>query len=406
MNHESPSSNPKKQAVENPDIEHVNPESKKRANLLISRVENEFANFINRYKRPQTANSQSSESRAMEVDYKKKKFAIKKVLPYLVSLVFSFHEGIMHISKDMESFSNRAEATKDLAEKGITNERRMGYVKGVSEFIYSTVPPVAYQTVLEVLSDIPANAIGVIQDSTTQQKTLGNWEKLDEDQEGKNFISRTENIEREDAWRLYLGLPQEYGTFSVSEFQPSNEKDNKFYYSIKDWIGKLRKGTHLQLTVKLRELKQLKQEHMKEKATTKWAQGVDFSFSDYDRDKEITDLEQEIQSFSDSKVIEHLVTNALTPESDGKYSLDFAVFVYKDDYGNIVTTETSYEDRYSIMGRFKLSLGKDNLGSYISYYDKWDLANNQLEGIIGKAFEIYDRIYYNPNTFEPFQQKK
>ena len=51
------------------------------------------------------------------------------------------------------------------------------------------------------------------------------------------------------------------------------------------------------------------------------------------------------------------------------------------------------------MGNYTLSEGQDEKGNYISYYDRWDL---DIPGasIIGKPFEIYDRIYYNPETFE------
>jgi hypothetical protein len=51
----------------------------------------------------------------------------------------------------------------------------------------------------------------------------------------------------------------------------------------------------------------------------------------------------------------------------------------------------------NIMGRYKLGLGKDDKGKYISYYDNWDLApisQNVNMDYFGKPFEIYDRIYY------------
>ena len=56
----------------------------------------------------------------------------------------------------------------------------------------------------------------------------------------------------------------------------------------------------------------------------------------------------------------------------------------------------------AIMGGFKLSKGHDAQGDYISYYDRWDLEGSVegKEGIIGKPYEIYDRIYYDPQTFE------
>jgi hypothetical protein len=54
------------------------------------------------------------------------------------------------------------------------------------------------------------------------------------------------------------------------------------------------------------------------------------------------------------------------------------------------------------MGHFILSKGRDKNGYYVSYYDKWNLEGSQEgeDGLIGKPFEIYDRIYYDPKILE------
>ncbi len=52
------------------------------------------------------------------------------------------------------------------------------------------------------------------------------------------------------------------------------------------------------------------------------------------------------------------------------------------------------------LGKYTLSRGKDSCGFYISYYDIWDLEPNLLEGFVGKPFELYDRVYYEPLTYE------
>lgn len=43
----------------------------------------------------------------------------------------------------------------------------------------------------------------------------------------------------------------------------------------------------------------------------------------------------------------------------------------------------------NVMGNYKMSTGEDDRGTYVSFYDKWDLAPADF----GKPFEIYDRIY-------------
>lgn len=56
-----------------------------------------------------------------------------------------------------------------------------------------------------------------------------------------------------------------------------------------------------------------------------------------------------------------------------------------------------------IMRYYTLSAGEDERGTYISYYDRWNLERSieGENGLIGRPYEIYDRIYYNPQTFEP-----
>ncbi len=67
--------------------------------------------------------------------------------------------------------------------------------------------------------------------------------------------------------------------------------------------------------------------------------------------------------------------------------------------------ESDPNQQFGVMGQFTISLGKDERGSYIAYYDKSDYAGVQvadkLDGFLGKSFEIYDRFYYDPVTFEP-----
>jgi hypothetical protein len=58
---------------------------------------------------------------------------------------------------------------------------------------------------------------------------------------------------------------------------------------------------------------------------------------------------------------------------------------------------------FGVLREYMMYNGVDSHGSYISYYDKWDFDNTfeGADGFLGKPFEIYDRLYYNPETFEP-----
>lgn len=60
----------------------------------------------------------------------------------------------------------------------------------------------------------------------------------------------------------------------------------------------------------------------------------------------------------------------------------------------------SAENRFNVasfaLGGFKIELGVDEKGKYISYYDLWDLEamGISVTPFIGKPLEIYNRIYY------------
>lgn len=57
------------------------------------------------------------------------------------------------------------------------------------------------------------------------------------------------------------------------------------------------------------------------------------------------------------------------------------------------------------LGNFTLSKGQDERGHYLSYYDiyDFDVPGSKL---VGKPFELYDRLYYDPKTFKPIDEKK
>jgi len=132
---------------------------------------------------------------------------------------------------------------------------------------------------------------------------------------------------RLDAFNLYSGLPQKHGTFSVSKNKPSISKNkDDIYYSITN--------------DKLRKL-------LADKITT----------YDLNAQKDIP-----AQFKENDQSIQYV------PGAKNKIILD---------------------DKSGVMGNFTASLGKDDQGDYVSYYDKWDIAPKDF----GKPMEIYDKIY-------------
>ena len=157
-------------------------------------------------------------------------------------------------------------------------------------------------------------------------------------------ITATANPKNMDAWRMYLGLPQLHDTFGISEFKPEKSTEDIYYYQIK-------------------------------------------GFKDG-----VVDEDRRYFKKPESVTIQRAVERAALEDD-----------MRARDVGGMYN-----EDRQNgIMGGYTLTLGKDAGGNYLAYYDKWKLDGTPegKEGIVGKAFEIYDRIYYNPETFEVMEPK-
>lgn len=153
---------------------------------------------------------------------------------------------------------------------------------------------------------------------------------------------------REDAWRLYLGLQQEHSTFEISDYRPSHGKEDRYYYKIADFW-----------------------EHL-------FANRV--VFEPYYGPMESEILHQEYRPKKNAReCIQEIVE---TVQKGGHYK--------------------ATDDVALIMGQYKMDAGEDELGHYISYYDSWNLdIPLESEGLVGTPFEIYDRLYFDPATFEP-----
>jgi hypothetical protein len=48
---------------------------------------------------------------------------------------------------------------------------------------------------------------------------------------------------------------------------------------------------------------------------------------------------------------------------------------------------------------YQASVGQDDVGPYVAIYDIWDLGL-PAERMVGRPFELYDRVYYDPKTFK------
>lgn len=144
----------------------------------------------------------------------------------------------------------------------------------------------------------------------------------------------SDDIQSEDAWRLYLGLPQKNNTFSISDYTPSKSKEkNKEYYALPESFKK--------------------------------------TLSD---ERNISDLLEAVKNGPAviGEYSMHLgIQDGSTPRVLGNFTIDKG----KDKKGEYL----SYYDKYDLHPTSGL-------------FGQFDADN-----IIGKPLEIYDRIYLNDN---------
>lgn len=184
-------------------------------------------------------------------------------------------------------------------------------------------------------------------------------------------LARRSDVEpREDAWGFYLGLPQQSNTFAVSPHRPSRETGaTQHYYAINGFLDRL--GEHGA------KLGNPEGSHAPVGATP-WR--------------------------STSLVLPQVVK----PRQPVAETIRALVDAAASSDGKVVLSDGAN----GVMGNFTVGLGEDERGPYVSYYDNWDLDSSkalagapqfvqELPNKLGKPFEIYDRIYYDPETFEP-----
>ena len=266
--------------------------------------------------------------------------------------------GVNTGKKTPETFAQMKErAREELCRDGITSEQREAYTYWVSERLYAGVTPFGYYKVKEKLLELSKSLF-------------------------KERVLKGSGLE--DAWRLYLGLPQQHNTFGISEFRPANSQDNIYYYNLNSYVSSLKEIDARNIEA----LIQIKESSAKGPSSDLlWVYEVYNSLEEAEESLKVTSLERLVK---------------LVQKNGGIFS--------GDDFGGIspvLSDEGEILMMVSVlMAHYKLSLGQDEKGHYLSYYDVWDL-DVPLEkggGFFGKPFEIYDRIYYDPETFEIIEE--
>ena len=133
-----------------------------------------------------------------------------------VDLFSSVGKQLRKIEKygKLNNLSENEIKNMQMQQVGITSKQREGYFPVVSETLSEYFTPYGYENMGKRLLDIPRR---IIKGETNTKKLSNNLVDVVMDQ-GKTKLSKP----RYDAWRMYSGLPQEYGTFRLAETSPLN----------------------------------------------------------------------------------------------------------------------------------------------------------------------------------------
>ena len=174
--------------------------------------------------------------------------------------------------------------------------------------------------------------------------------------------------DEEDAWREFLGLPQQHGTFKEAEFRPT--------------IGSGEDISYMEFADPKRV----------------WDEILSHPYMDY---REVSKPEFPSPRWGEPENIDidnpNAIQNLLKKLEDNELVLG--------SINRLNPASTGYLDsghRYSdVLGTYRVGRGEDERGPYISYYDKYNLKHLPARITnVGQPFDIYGRMYYDPETYE------
>lgn len=226
---------------------------------------------------------------------------------------------------------------------------KTGYIPGVSEAVYNAVTPWASTTLdTDALTDL-TDAMGRI--------ARGDPGSPREEMHLKRGLAAPDE---EDAWRIYLGLDQEGGTFKEAEFRPTVGSGEDVRY---------------------REFADPKRV---------WNEILSHPHMDF-HEVEKTDLRRE-------KDNPNAIQNLLKQLEEKISTATQGDPVTGRDYRASIDPRHRYSD---VLGTYTVDKGEDERGPYISYYDKYDLKHIPARvARVGQPFDVYGRMYYDPETYE------
>ncbi len=312
-----------------------------RLSAILTSVETAFHSFDRKGENQET--DKQIEKKAKTAKAK----LFRETSQYLPTILTAFAHN--RVQLDTVNYKKLAAAKKQLTQNGITSEQREAYIPGVSELLERSITPVHYHMRVAMSRFLPNMLFGKKFEKDANLKP--------EDPSIKYTFTESHIHARSDAWSLYLGLPQKYDTFGISEYRPTRSVENKYYYKLNNFLDGYVQSKDINIRQRVKE------------------NPILFMLRDIGSIA-LDDFEQKYLKISKNERV-----------------MPFKTILA--DTGN------------QVMGNYTLEAGTDKDGPFVSYYDIWDLnlssiskIGNLVTKIIGLPLEIYDRIYYDPETFE------
>lgn len=288
-----------------------------------------------------------------------------------------------HINTSKEWLLAVEKAKEEVRKNWIPEFQKAGYVKHRSERAFNNITPQGYWDLKYNLKRYHRFKNNLGRDKEDLWRYL-KWDTLPSGEVSKKNIYY-QIPKRDDAFLLYLGMPQKNNSFWISDYQPIKSKDkNKIYFKLNYLSDNMKEYLIKSYFEKKARVISDKEDSTKIIMNERWSS---FEFK-------LDSLKAKGISRDNPENAEWLLDNPLW---------DFKVSEWKDEKWNFLSI---YDIRD--LSPFKTGKGSSintKLASTLllaalkkeGYNANEDTEVSELFWA-GKPFEIYDRIYYNPIT--------
>jgi len=284
--------------------------------------------------------------------------------------------------EDPTLYKQIEKAKEELAKNWIPEFQKTGYVQWKSEKAFNNITPQSYGDLLFNMKRYYRYKTNAWRDKNDLLRAV-KWEKLKNESICKKNIYY--NIpKRDDAFLLYLWMPQKHNSFGISDYHPKiRTEKNKIYFKL-NYLTTSMKQKLLDYILREKSARKPNEDTTKfivnERTTTfevkidslikKWIARDNPEIAEWSYDNPLWDFKVSISKDKKWNFISIYDIRDLTPFQTGK--------------GSSITKE---EVSSSLLDKLR---------------SKWYNVNKDTEVSslfwAGKPFEIYDKIYYNPIT--------